>query len=73
MKETKQQWYLDVSSNIYQELYTTLLRFRLTDSQLAKLISDQYGGDTAKHIANIRRSQCNDRNQPYSSVPDRFV
>lgn len=65
MKESKQQWYLDVSSSIYNELYTTLFRFRLTDSQLAKLISDQYGGEISKHIANIRRSQCNNRNQPY--------
>lgn len=65
MKETKQQWYLSVSKKIYEELYVTSLRFRLTDSQLARIISDQYGGDTAKHIANIRRSQCNNRNQPY--------
>lgn len=65
MKETKQLWYITVSSRIYGDLYTSTLRFRLTDSQLAKLISDQYGGEISKHIANIRRSQCNNRNQPY--------
>lgn len=70
MKETKQQWYLDQARHSYGLLDCAGIKIRLTDSQLAKLISDQYGGDTAKHIANIRRSQCNNRNQPYIHAAD---
>lgn len=70
MKESKQQWYVSVCEKIYGRLSVEGFSFRLTDSQIAKLISDQYGGDMTKHIANIRRSQCNNRNQPYINVPD---
>ena len=69
MKETKQQWYVSVTEEIYASLERTPINIRLTDSQIADIISRKFGGEKSKHIANIRRSQCNNRNRSHINVP----
>jgi len=55
MKEIKKIWYESVTKT-YCEKYEGI---RLTDSQLARLISKDFGGEESKHLSNIRRSGCN--------------
>ena len=61
VKETRRLWYLSVSKLIYEKFPA----IRLTDSQLAELISNEYGGTKSAHIAAIRRTRCNDKSQDY--------
>ena len=61
MKELKQNWYLSVTEKAYK-MYPGI---RLTDSQLSGIITKEFGGETAMHMANIRRSRCNDKIQPW--------
>lgn len=61
MKEIKRIWYCSITETIYKEYP----KIRLTDSQLAKLIADQFDGEESMHLANIRRSRCNDKRQEY--------
>jgi len=63
MKENKSTWYISVTEKAYKD-YPEI---RLTDSQLAKIIAKEYNGEEAMHLANIRRSRCNDKSQPYVS------
>lgn len=70
MKESKQQWYIDATEGIYAVIESAGISIRLTDSQVAGIISEKFGGEKSKHIANIRRSQCNNRKQPYIHVSD---
>jgi hypothetical protein len=68
MKELKIIMCLSVTETIYKR-YPGI---RLTDSQLAKLIVKEMGeGKEEKWLADIRRSRCNDSNQPY--VDAKFV
>jgi len=61
MKEIKRLWYCSITETIYKA-YPGI---RLTDSQLARLIAQQFDGSEGMHLANIRRSRCNDSNQEY--------
>ena len=61
MRKEKITWYESVTLMFYNKYE----RIRLTDSQLAKLIVQDFGGEEMKHLSNIRRSRCNDKNQPY--------
>jgi len=63
IKQDTLTWYLSVSEEIYKE-YPAI---RLTDSQLAKLITLKYKGVEATHVTNIRRTRCNDKSQSYVS------
>lgn len=61
IKQDKVVWYTSVT----KEIYTAYSDIRLTDSQLAKLITRTYGGVEATHVTNIRRTRCNDKAQDY--------
>lgn len=61
IKQDKVVWYTSVT----EEIYTAYSGIRLTDSQLAKLITRAYGGVEGTHVTNIRRTRCNDKSQDY--------
>lgn len=61
MKKLQIIWYLSETENLYKIYY----RFRLADTQIAKYMSEEFKGDWRMHLANVRRSRCNDSNQPY--------
>lgn len=61
MKESKRQWYIFNT----EEIYKSYPGIRLTDGQLAVLIEKNYGGEITTHINNIRRSGCNNKKQHY--------
>lgn len=61
MKELRKIWYISVSEKLYQNYP----KIRLTDSQLAHIISEEFGGEESMHLMNIRRSGCNKKSQEY--------
>ena len=63
IKQDTLTWYTSVA----REIYKGYPLIRLTDSQLAKLITLKYKGIEATHVTNIRRTRCNDKSQPYIS------
>lgn len=63
VRKIRLMWYLSASEEIYKE-YAGI---RLTDAQLAKILTQKYGGTESAHTALIRRTRCNDKQQPYVS------
>jgi len=61
VRAVRKMWYLSVTEYIYEE-YAGI---RLTDAQLARILTKKYGGTEAAHIALIRRTHCNGKTQPY--------
>jgi len=48
-----------------EEYYKKYQGLRLTDAQLCKLFFDEWDDLYANHMSRIRRTRCNDSNQPY--------
>jgi hypothetical protein len=68
MTELKKIVYKSVQGSyceITEQFYKRYQGIRLTDSQLCKLFTSEYEGKYATHMSRIRRTRCNDSNQPY--------